>query len=390
MMKRNEITPQSAAEPLGVYLHIPFCRSKCPYCDFCSFPRPHEAVVSAYVDRLIESAAAWGERCRGRSVDTVYFGGGTPTLLSAADAERLLSAVYTHFSVEDGAEVTLECNPATASRETLSVWRSGGVNRISMGAQSAHADELRALGRLHTWQDVCATVELARSVGIDNINLDFMMGIPCQTPDSLRDTLQQAVALGPDHLSAYCLMLEEGTPFARRGAEGLGLPDEDGVADLYELASAYLIACGYEHYEISNFARAGARSRHNMHTWQGREYVGLGVAAHGYVNGVRYGNSRDLQGFLRGEDITESRVTVSFTDAAEEAVMLGLRLSDGIDPQAIARRFSVRFSPDFDLLCEKMAAEGLMRRVGPRVALTDRGFLVSNYVIGALLETMDI
>ena len=205
-----------------------------------------------------------------------------------------------------------------------------------MGAQSAHDIELKALRRLHTWADVCRTVQDARTVGIQNINVDFMMGIPHQTPESLQKTLYKAINLAPEHLSAYCLMLEDGTPFARRGAEALGIPDDDGMADLFEMASSVLTAYGYEHYEISNYARPGKRSRHNLHTWQGHEYLGLGVAAHGYVNGVRYGNSRDLESFLAGKDITDTRYVLTNTDRAEELIMLGLRLSDGIDLAALS------------------------------------------------------
>lgn len=346
--------------------------------------------MTNYVTRLIAEIHLWGEKCRGRTVDTVYFGGGTPTLLSSPDAARLLEAVFTHFSVKSDAEVTLECNPATVSREVLSVWTKGGVNRISMGAQSAHDIELKALGRLHSWDDVCHTVEMARQAGVDNINLDFMMGIPHQTPESLIKTLEKAVELSPEHLSAYCLMLEEGTPFARRGAAALGLPDEDRVADLYELASGYIKSCGYEHYEISNYAKDGKRSRHNLHTWQGREYVGLGVAAHGYVDGVRYGNSRDLGKFLTGEDITESRTEISPTDAAFERVMLGLRLSDGIDLSALTRDFPVKLTSDFSLRCLKFEKQGLLTFQDNRIALTEKGFLVSNHVIAALTDEMEM
>lgn len=387
-MDKKKYTSKSSVEPLGVYLHIPFCRSKCPYCDFCSFPRPDGALMSAYVDRLIQVVAEWGKKCVGRAVDTVYFGGGTPTLLDPSDAARLTEAVFTNFSVMKDAEVTLECNPATVTKEAMSVWTIGGVNRVSMGAQSAHENELKALGRLHSWADVCHTVEMVRQAGVDNVNLDFMMGIPHQTPKSLLETLRMATELSPEHLSAYCLMLEEGTPFARRGAEALGLPDEDGVADLYELASDYIKSRGYEHYEISNYAKDGKRSRHNLHTWQGREYVGLGVAAHGYVDGVRYGNSRDLTGFLSGADITDSRASVSPTDAAEEAVMLGLRLSDGVDLGDLTRRYPVTLSEGFDRVCGELSDRGLMRRQGEKIALTEQGFLVSNYIISSLLEHM--
>lgn len=373
-------------QPIGLYLHIPFCRSKCPYCDFCSFPRPDPQVMSDYVACLIRSIEQWGEKCGSRTVDTVYFGGGTPTLLSSADAERLTAAVFSGFSLQKDAEVTLECNPATVNRETLAVWKSGGVNRISVGAQSAHPQELKALGRLHTWRDVCHTVEMARSVGVDNLNLDFMMGIPHQTADSLMETLRQAISLSPQHLSAYCLMLEENTPFARRGAEALGLPDEDGVADLYELASAYIGSRGYEHYEISNYAKEGHRSRHNLHTWQGREYIGIGVAAHGYMDGVRYGNSRDIKAFLEGKDITETQQMLSLEDVGEEAIMLGLRLSDGVDLSVLSKHYLLTLSEDFWSLCDTLAHRGFLRRRDQKISLTEKGFLVSNQVIGALLE----
>lgn len=383
-------TPKSSFEPLGVYLHIPFCKSKCPYCDFCSFPRPEAQVMSDYVTHLIQEVRVWGEKSQGRTVDTVYFGGGTPTLLSPQDAERLMSAVFDHFSIEKDAEVTLECNPATVTREALNVWVGGGVNRVSMGAQSAHENELKALGRLHTWEDVCHTVKMVRQAGVDNVNLDFMMGIPHQTPDSLLKTLRMAMELSPEHLSAYCLMLEEGTPFARRGAKALGLPDEDCVVDLYELASDYIVSRGYEHYEISNYALPGKRSRHNLHTWQGREYVGLGVAAHGYVDHVRYGNSRDLTGFLEGKDLVESRFLISPAEAAEERIMLGLRLSDGICLEELADEYPVAFPKAFENVCRRFVSAGLMTREGGRIALTKRGFLLSNQVIAELMEAMEI
>ncbi len=379
-------TPKSSIEPLGVYIHIPFCKSKCPYCDFCSYPHPAPETVTAYVSRLIQVISTEAPKISHRPVDTVYFGGGTPTLLAASDAERLLEAVFTHFSVLPDAEVTLECNPGTADFPLLSLWRQGGANRLSMGAQSAHANELKALGRMHSWQDVCRTVQDARHAGFDNINLDFMMGVPQQTKDSLLETLQKAVSLSPAHLSAYCLILEEDTPFGRRGATALGIPDDDGMADLYESAAEYLTSHGYEHYEISNFALPDKRSRHNLHTWQGREYLGLGVAAHGYVNGIRYANRRDLSAFLNGDSILEETFVISPQDATEEAVMLGLRLSDGIDTEKITQKTGVLFPTTFFALCDRLEHEGLLTRHGTQISLTRRGFLLSNQVIGVLLS----
>ncbi len=379
-------TPKSSLEPLGVYIHIPFCKSKCPYCDFCSYPHPASETVTAYVTRLIEAIRTEAAKISSRPVDTVYFGGGTPTLLSPTDAERLLDAVFTHFSVLPDAEVTLECNPGTADLSLLSRWRQGGANRLSMGAQSAHANELKALGRMHTWEDVCRTVQHARDAGFDNINLDFMMGIPQQTKDSLPATLQKAVSLSPTHLSAYCLILEEGTPFGRLGAAALGIPDDDGMADLYEAAAAYLAAHGYEQYEISNFALPDKRSRHNLHTWQGREYLGIGIAAHGYLNGIRYANRRDLAAFLNGDSILEEQFIISPEEAAEEAVMLGLRLSDGIDTAVITQKTGMFFPTRFFDLCDRMEKEGLLTRRGTQISLTRHGFLLSNQIIGALIS----
>ncbi len=372
-------------DPIGLYLHIPFCRSKCPYCDFCSYPRPDADTVDAYVTELTRRMAAWGETCHGRTVDTVYLGGGTPTLLSGTQAERLLTAVYRHFAIDPDAEVTVECNPGTAERGALSTWHSLRVNRISMGAQSAQPAELKALGRLHNWDDVCRTVGDARAVGIDNINVDFMIGIPHQTRESLADTLTRAVALFPDHLSAYCLQLEDGTPFARRGAAALSLPDDDEVAARYVLAATRLKDAGYEHYEISNFAKAGKRSRHNTHTWQAREYLGLGVAAHSYLSGERFGNSRDLAAFLRGEDITAERNVLTPDEMADEAVMLGLRLKEGIDEAAFAARFGVDFDSRYGKQCDFFAARGLLTRTDGRTALTEAGWMVSNAVLAAIL-----
>ncbi len=389
-------------EPIGLYLHIPFCRSKCPYCDFCSYPRPSEALMETYTRELARRIREAGDTYarpinsdRGvtsvkRAADTLYFGGGTPILLPAACVRELFDAVYAAFDVLPDAEITVEGNPAAASREVLAVWRECGVNRLSLGAQSAQEAELKALGRLHRWEDVAQTVADARAVGIENINLDFMLGIPHQTPETLADTLTRALALEPTHLSAYTLMLEEGTPFARRGRRGLGLPESEEEADesavsLWEQASATLRAAGYEHYEISNFAKEGFRSRHNLHTWQCHDYLGLGVAAHSCMNGARFGQSRDLEGFLRGEDITEFTEILTPADREAEYVMLALRLSDGIDEGEFARRFGKDFWHTYGDACIPYIDMGLMRRVSGRVCLTEGGFPVSNAILADLI-----
>ncbi len=385
---------KNPATPIGLYIHVPFCRSKCPYCDFCSYPRPSEGDMVAYVAELCRRLRRAGEDyapggCR-RAVDTVYFGGGTPTLLPPALVEELTQAVRGAFLVLPGAEVTVEGNPAACGREALLAWREGGVNRLSLGAQSAHEAELQALGRLHRWPDVERTVADARAVGIDNINLDFMLGIPHQTSESLRATLDKALSLSPDHLSAYTLMLEEGTPFARRGRAALGLPAdeeraEDAAATLWEEASAHLRGAGYEHYEISNYAKPGRRSRHNLHTWQCHDYLGVGVAAHSCMDGVRFGNSWDLAAFLREEDITAFRDPLTPADRETEYIMLALRLSDGIDEADFAARFGHGFGAVYGPRCAPLIAAGLMENDGRRTRLGERGFLLCNAILAEIL-----
>ncbi len=383
-------------EPIGLYLHIPFCRSKCPYCDFCSYPRPAAADMEAYIRELTRRIRAAGEvygamtAQERMSVDTVYIGGGTPTLLPPALVEELTAAVREAFVILPDAEITVEGNPAAVDAPRLRAWRAGGVNRLSLGAQSAQDEELRALGRLHRWSDVCDAVDAARHAGIENVNVDFMLGIPHQTSASLRETLTRAVALEPQHLSAYTLMLEEGTPFYRRGAAALGLPAseeevDDRAATLWEEASAYLREAGYEHYEISNYARPGYRSRHNLHTWQCHEYLGLGVAAHSCIGGVRFGQSRDLDGFLRGADITAFREMLSPADLESEFIMLALRLADGIDEGDFEQRFGHAFWAAYGERCAPFLAHGYMRRENGRVYLTEAGFLVSNAILAEIL-----
>ena len=392
-------------EPIGLYLHIPFCRSKCPYCDFCSYPHPSSELMETYTHELARRIRVAGDRLRGESgdgrwtidylnalqpVDTVYFGGGTPSILPTRCLRELLGAIHASFAVLPDAEITVEGNPAAVTEETVAVWAACGVNRLSLGAQSARDDELKALGRLHRWEDVEKTVALARDLGITNINLDFMLGIPHQTAESLADTLARALALEPTHLSAYTLMLEEGTPFHRRGRVGLGLPADEDEADelavsLWEQASATLRGAGYEHYEISNFAKPGYRSRHNLHTWQCRDYLGLGVAAHSCMNGVRFGNSRDLDGFLRGEDVTEFTEILTPADREAEFIMLALRLSDGVSEVEFSRRFGKDFWHIYGSTCIPFIEKGLMAREGGRVYLTEAGFPVSNAILAELL-----
>lgn len=371
--------------PAGLYLHIPFCRRKCLYCDFCSHAGCGADIVDAYVGRLCAELALRAPALAKYTFDTVYFGGGTPTLLSPAHFSCLLDSVRSHYTLTPDAEITTECNPATVDGHGLLALRQAGINRLSIGLQSANDGELQALGRIHTAADAFATVRAAREAGFDNLSLDLMYGIPSQTRDSFRRTLDAVLSLSPEHISAYSLILEEGTPFwdAR---ESLPLPDEDAVCDMAAEALSTLRAAGYERYEISNFARAGYESRHNLHYWRMDDYLGVGIAAHSLVDGVRYQNRPDLAAYLNGEDVREGEEILTESAARDEAVMLGLRLSEGIDKRAFADRFGVDFDRAYGASVARFVRMELLLDTPKSVAFTDAGMMVSNAVLSEMLS----
>ncbi len=368
---------------MGLYLHLPFCRRKCLYCDFCSYPG-RENEVAAYVKRLCEEMIVRAPMARGRTVDTVYFGGGTPTLLSPAHYSRLLETIHAHYSLSGDVEMTTECNPATADRAKLIALRSLGINRLSVGAQSACDDELNALGRIHTFEDTKQTVDAARAAGFDNLSLDVMYGIPGQTRQSFAYTLSELLRLDPEHLSAYSLIVEPGTPFDER-RDTLDLPDEDTVCDMTDDALTVLRSAGYKRYEISNFARNGHVSRHNLHYWNLDDYLGFGIAAHSLVGMTRFQNRPDLTAYLAGQPITEQEEILTPDMARDEYVMLRLRLADGGEKAVFSAPFALPFDELFKQSPAPYAALGLMRDTPDRLCFTDRGFLVSNTILSDLL-----
>lgn len=368
----------------GLYIHIPFCRRKCLYCDFCSYPDRDEATFARYADRVCRELADRSAALAGKEIDTVYFGGGTPTLLSPAHFSRLLDTVRAHYTLAPDAEITTECNPATVDARALSELRRLGLNRLSIGMQSADDGELQALGRIHTAAQAAETVRAARAAGFDNISLDIMYGIPTQTRDSFARTLDTVLALSPEHISAYSLILEEGTPFWSM-QDALPLPDEDAVCDMSAHALSVLRRAGYERYEISNFARDGRRSRHNMHYWNLDDYLGVGVAAHSLIGRVREQNRPDLAAYLGGEDITEREELLDDKTLRDEYVMLRMRLADGVDKREFCTRFGAKFDELYAEQVQKFAHMGLLLDTPERVAFTDEGFMVSNAVLSEML-----
>ena len=369
-------------EPLGLYLHIPFCRSKCPYCDFYSLPY-REETAAAYVQALCRAMEQWPAP---RTVDTIYLGGGTPSLLGGRLLAALLEKAGRVFGIAAGAEITLEANPGTLSLPLLQELRAGGYNRISLGMQSSQERELVLLGRRHRPGETAQAVELAHRAGFDNLSLDLMLGIPGQTPETAAASVEDAADLGPRHLSAYLLKVEPGTPFGRQGLPP-GALDDDAQADCYLAAVETLEARGYRQYEISNFAQPGFASRHNRKYWNCDDYLGLGPAAHSLVEGRRFFFPRDLEGFLRWERPFDHREEEGAGATPEEYLMLRLRLTEGVSLSQAAARFPQwKGAPAFARRAAPFLKTGLLCHEGDRYWFTPQGFLVSTYLLARLLE----
>ena len=369
---------------LGIYLHIPFCKSKCHYCDFCSFPKMGEEDMRAYCDTLHVQIVQKAAQLADYEVDTVYFGGGTPTALPSELLCGLLARVKQHFRVSAHAEITAECNPATADAAYFSAMRQAGFNRLSIGAQSLHDAELALLGRVHTAADFRATVEMARAAGFENISADLMYGIPGQTRESFAASVRGICSLGVRHVSAYALKIEQGTPFYKMQSK-LSLPDEDTVADMYEDCVAILAEHGILRYEISNFAKAGYESRHNLKYWEYGEYLGLGVAAHSFVGGRRfaYDNTR---AYMQGNPVASFADPNTPREAQDEFVMLGMRLEKGIDKAEFFLRFGKTFDETYGAHLAPYIRAGFVQDSPECCRFTTEGFLVSNTILSDVLD----
>ena len=378
-------------ECLGLYLHIPFCRSKCDYCDFYSLAGREDRMdeyQKALVRHMVESSAV----ARNCPVDSIYIGGGTPTWYGEKRLLELLRTVKRHFCMAKDVEVTVEANPDSVDGKMLRHLRRAGVNRISMGMQSGSDEELRSVHRPHTYQQVEDAVAAVRAAKIRNLNLDLIYGLPGQTEESWHETVEKALSLGPEHLSCYGLTIEEGTPLAQRVARGEQLPDEDQQATLYLWTVERLAQAGYEQYEISNFAKRGYQSRHNMKYWMGRPYMGLGVAAHSDFGGRRYSFVSDLdayiQGMLSGDEVVDESEKITRRERGSEYLMLRLRTVHGIDEWEYRREYMMNFDP-IEAKLSEFEQKGWARRQGRRWQFTPEGFLLSNQLIGQLLELQE-
>ena len=373
-------------KPLGLYIHIPFCKAKCAYCDFYSLSHS-ESLMDEYCRALTAHLEEVSPRCAGMTVDTVYFGGGTPSYLGADRLCELLKTVKKRYSLSHKAEITVECNPDSATDwKALRKLRRAGFNRISLGVQSTDDTLLREIGRIHTFAQVTDAVAAARMAKIRNISLDLIYGLPGQTMEQWQDTVRTAAALEAEHLSCYGLKVEEGTPLSLRRDE-IELPDDEAQAEMYLWAVDYLAAKGYGQYEISNFARRGFESRHNQKYWAMEPYAGFGPGAHSDFGDVRFAYERNLQAYIRGELTLSEREEITARERMQEYIMLSLRTAEGIDRRYFEQQYRQRFDP-METLLVQCEANGLAARTEGGWRLTPQGFLLSNAIIVSLQEAV--
>lgn len=359
----------------GIYIHIPFCKTKCPYCDFYSF-KADENQKDSYLLAVLSCLEEYKDKIKD-SVDTVYFGGGTPSVFGGERISRIIDSVRKNYKLLQDAEITVECNPSSVDEELVKHLKKAGVNRISMGMQSAVKKERKKLGRLSGKAEVKNALSLFKKEGIDNISLDLMLGIPYQTKESLRESLRFIFESGVKHVSAYMLKIEEGTPFSEMP---LTLPDEDEVCELYLHCVDYLREKGYQQYEISNFSLPGFESRHNLRYWLCEEYLGIGPSAHSFLDGERFYFDRDFDSFLNGaEPLSDGK-----GGDEEEFIMLSLRLSRGLTQSAYRERFQKSIPEAVFENAEKFRKAGLLEIDEEGIYLNEKGFLLSNSIIAEL------
>jgi len=402
---------------LELYIHIPFCVKKCNYCDFLSFPAD-ESTQEAYVAALKKEIAFYGEQYPERFLTTIYIGGGTPSWLTERHMAEILSEVFRSFSVAPEAEISIECNPGTITSHKFEVYRSSGINRLSIGLQSADNEELKTLGRIHTWEQFLKTYEMARNHGFSNINIDIMNSLPGQTAEKLYASLQKVLRLRPEHISAYSLIIEKGTPFydlykfdAVKQQAGLptdALPNEDEVYRMTKMTEQVLKEAGYEHYEVSNFALPGFACRHNIGYWKRADYLGVGLGAASLLDNIRYTNTSELYTYLQETrqlrtglwqqeqaDGTVAELPAVNLHAAvepverkarmEETMFLGLRMMEGVYRTEFEQNFGIPVEAVYGAVLQHLQEEKLLVKREGRIFLTEKGQDLSNYVLAQFL-----
>ena len=383
-------------QTLELYVHIPFCKKKCRYCDFLSFAG-EEWTQETYTQALIREIGAWRGK-ENKKVSSVFVGGGTPSILSVRRMEEIFEALRESFFLAEDAEITIECNPGTLEKEKLEVYKCLGVNRLSLGLQSAKNEELRLLGRIHTWETFLESFQMARKAGFENLNVDLISALPGQTVESWRETLEKTIALSPEHISAYSLIIEEGTPFYQEyeedakireaGGDPQFLPSEDAERQMYEDTEKILGNAGYSRYEISNYAKPGMACQHNMGYWQRKEYIGLGLGASSLYREGRWRNPENLLEYCnRKQDMPERKdlQKLSRKDQMEETMFLGLRLMQGVEEEAFFREFGCTCREVYGEVLDRLEDQGLLKEENGRIFLTSHGIDISNYCMAEFL-----
>lgn len=378
---------------LELYIHIPFCVKKCAYCDFLSGPASNQQ-IEEYVQALIEEIQYYKEVAKKYEVSTVFLGGGTPSLLTGEQMKALMETLRQTFFIRQNAEITMEANPGTVTVEKLLACQKAGINRISFGLQSVNNEELKMLGRIHTYEEFLESYEAARKAGFQNINVDLISAIPKQTVSSWEQTLQTIISLQPEHISAYSLIVEEGTPFAKLYGEGCELehllPSEEEERRMYERTEELLQEAGYHRYEISNYAKEGDECQHNLGYWERKEYLGLGLGASSLIEETRFHNTDEMEEYLRDANnpilLRREQEKLDRQEQMEEFVFLGLRKIRGIQEEKFAEMFGEDIWDCYGKNLERVIKEGLLEREEGVLRLTRKGIDVSNYVFYEILS----
>jgi len=376
---------------LGLYLHFPFCISKCPYCDFNSYQLKEDNQISSYISAFYQEITAYSQKLKKNNIKTIYLGGGTPTILSGVQIYNILEFCKDKFTIDKDAEITIEANPGTLDGEKLKLLIESGINRLSLGAQSFNDLLLKKLGRIHNTQDIIDSYCLAREKGFSNINIDIMFALPDQTTKDLQTTLEKAVSLKPDHLSLYNLTIKPGTEYYKKYKRGkLRLPTEDEEFDMYNWAINFLKENNFEHYEIANFARPYKRSVHNLIYWQNKPYLGIGAGAYSFIKGYRYMNFKDpvryIKEIMSGKLPVDNGEKLSLRKRMIETIILGLRTKDGVGYKKFKTRFKVDINNIFHKQINKLVNLGLLQKYDFKIRLTKRGIFLANIVFREFVD----
>ena len=374
---------------IELYIHIPFCKSKCRYCDFCSF-RAEEETIHAYLGKLKEELIFWGKKLAARDVVTVFIGGGTPSYLRREDIQIICETIFEHFHICEDAEITIEANPGTVDLKKLCTYRENGINRISFGLQSTVKEELEYLGRIHTYEEFKENYILARKIGFKNINIDMMFGLPNQSLNIWLESLKEVTELNPEHISSYSLIIEEKTPFySLYNKDLLDLPSEEEERKMYELGRDFLESKGYYQYEISNYAKENKECFHNKIYWECKEYIGLGVSSSSYINGKRIKNIDSIDEYINNinenKSVIEEELENTEKDNIEEFMFMGLRMIKGIEEKEFEIRFKKKVDEVYKEVIEKHIKNSLLIRENGRIFLTKKGIELSNIVMSDMI-----